>query len=174
MFEKHSRTDALTGLHNRRHLDENLDRRTTELKDGACTFSLLILDVDHFKLFNDTHGHLGGDQVLIALGRLLRETMRKEDILTRYGGEEFAVILPGMCIDEAEKVAERLRTVVSSTEVRGNEGEILPSVTVSIGLAQAVPGQDPASVIAAADAALYAAKESGRNRTCRFDRLDRC
>jgi len=169
MFEKHARSDSLTGLHNRRHLDDGLEHLSSRLGQEGCGFSFLILDVDHFKHFNDTYGHLGGDCVLATLGRVLRETMRKEDILTRYGGEEFAVILPGLCIDEAAEIAERLRIAVSETEMTGSEGEPLPCVTISVGVTEASPGQDPTAVITAADKAMYEAKEAGRNRVCRSD-----
>jgi len=172
MFEKHARSDSLTGLHNRRHLDDGLEEMSTRLERDGSGFSFLILDVDHFKHFNDTYGHLGGDCVLSTLGHVLRETMRKEDILTRYGGEEFAVILPDLSIDEAAEIAERLRIAVSETVMTGSEGEPLPCVTVSIGVTEADSGQDPAAVIAAADKALYKAKETGRNRICRSDSGD--
>lgn len=169
MFEMHARSDKLTGLYNRRHLDDGLERMSCCLKAGGGGFSFMILDLDHFKRFNDTFGHLGGDCVLASLGRVLRETMRKEDILTRYGGEEFAVILPGLCIDEAAEIAERLRIAVSEAAMTGCNGEPLPFVTISVGVTEAEPGQDPSSVIAAADGALYRAKEAGRNRICRSD-----
>ena len=166
VFEQYARSDTLTGVYNRRHLDDLLARLTGELSAGGQGFAFLMLDIDHFKNFNDTHGHLGGDSVLSTLGKLLDAGVRCVDTVTRYGGEEFAVVLPGIGIEGALEIAQRLRMAVSCKEIVHCDGRVLPSVTISVGLCTAIPGQTPEEVIATADEALYRAKEDGRDRVC--------
>src|SRR6185503_7619557 len=106
------RTDALTGLANRRAFDDELNRRFAEWQRRKTMFSLLILDVDHFKKFNDTHGHQAGDAVLTGVAATLRQTFREMDLVARYGGEEFAAILPVTNLTEALRAAERARAAI--------------------------------------------------------------
>jgi diguanylate cyclase (GGDEF)-like protein len=162
-LEHLSATDALTGLANRRHLMEVLE---SEEKRGARhnhAFALLMIDVDHFKKFNDAHGHQAGDAALTRLGTVLRESIRDVDKAGRYGGEEFAIILPETPVAAALTVAERIRTRMAGEKLKVGKEEV--SVTLSIGVAEAPShGQTAAEIIAVADAALYDAKKKGRNR----------
>jgi diguanylate cyclase (GGDEF)-like protein len=163
-LERESTVDALTGLFNRRHLEVALEQEMLVAARRQLPVSVLMLDVDHFKRFNDAHGHPAGDAALRAVGALLRSALRPRDIACRYGGEELTVILPGTPEADAWVVAERLRAAVAALELR-LDGVLLPSVTVSIGVAGAREGATPASMLRAADAALYRAKELGRDRT---------
>jgi diguanylate cyclase len=162
-----SLTDPLTGLPNRREFNDRLEERMSAWNRRQEVFSLLMLDVDHFKKLNDEHGHLAGDQVLAAIGRALRGAVRREDAVARYGGEEFAILLPNSTLEQAMHVAEKVRKAVACAVVDHNHQRI--SVTVSGGLAAIEPGDSAESLIQKADAALYAAKASGRNRTCTHD-----
>ncbi len=149
--------DGLTGIANRRRLDDFLAQAWQQARSAAQPLALLAIDVDHFKHYNDSHGHLAGDELLKALARVLAEGLRSErDLLARFGGEEFLVVMPATRIGEAMQVAERLREQVSASAL---------GTTISIGVASQVPDDDDASaLIAAADQALYAAKAAGRNR----------
>ncbi len=150
-------TDGLTGLANRRTFDEVLDRELARARRSDGRLSIVLIDIDRFKQLNDTYGHLAGDDVLRGLGKALRSCARDYDTVTRFGGEEFAAILPGCSSRLALQVAERLRHSVETADT------IIP-VTVSCGIAT-YPGDglEPRSLVAAADAALYASKHSGRN-----------
>ena len=124
-----------------------------------------MLDLDHFKAVNDLHGHLCGDQVLVGVGRILRETLRVSDDRCRYGGEEFLLVLPDTTAEGAARVAENLRVRFARTPVLCARGAV--RFTASLGVAQALPGEsDVNAVLGRADAALYAAKKAGRNRVC--------
>lgn len=153
-------TDALTGVFNRRHLDERLAAEFARASRYGTPVSVLLFDVDHFKRFNDTYGHDQGDRVLQAMGRAMHASMRQYDIPCRYGGEEFVVILPEADEQGAISVGERLRQRIEAMTVDGLK------VTISLGAASypklAVSG--PEALLEAADAALYRAKEGGRNR----------
>lgn len=156
-----STTDALTGLFNRRHLDEILGHEFNRaVRVGEAPLSVIMSDVDHFKKFNDTHGHDQGDRVLQAVAGAMRATVRQHDVACRYGGEEFLVILPRTPAAAARQVAERLRQAVEALVVDGLK------VTASLGVAtypdQLVPSAE--ALVEAADAALYRAKGAGRNR----------
>ncbi|WP_420967112.1 sensor domain-containing diguanylate cyclase [Bradyrhizobium sp. B120] len=157
-----ARTDALTSLANRRHLDDTLDiewRRGMRVK---APVSLLMIDVDHFKAYNDTYGHQAGDAVLATVGRCIATSAKRvSDLGARYGGEEFSVLLPSVGKTGALEVAEQLRAMLATA--RESQPE-LP--TVSIGLASLVPGDERTSrdLIRAADLALYDAKREGRDR----------
>ena len=155
-----STTDALTGLYNRRFLDATLSAEFTRAERSQTALSVLMIDIDHFKKFNDTHGHDQGDRVLQMVSRCLQETVRPFDSPCRYGGEEYVAILPGMASEAALQLAERLRLKVAETEVDGLH------VHISLGLATypTVKVTAAEALIEAADAALYRAKESGRNR----------
>ena len=158
-----ARTDALTGLANRRALDEELQRRFSECQRTGSQMSVILLDVDHFKDFNDAHGHRAGDEALRVLAGVLHGAMRQMDVVTRYGGEEFLVILPGTPIDCATLVAERTRQDISKTIFRYDGRDA--SLTVSIGVAQLASNEHVTRMLARVDQAMYAAKEAGRNRT---------
>ncbi|HUY89465.1 MAG TPA: GGDEF domain-containing protein [Pirellulales bacterium] len=162
-----ARTDGLCGVANRRAFDEELQRRFEALEREGKPFSLILLDVDHFKRFNDQHGHQAGDEVLRAAGRVLSENVRDCDIVTRYGGEEFAVIVPECSFLEAQVIAERLRISLAEQRIV-HEGKTL-RVTASLGVAEARAGQNPGAVVQHADQALYAAKQNGRNCTYFFN-----
>ncbi len=155
-------TDPLTGVYNRRFLDKMLLRELSRSQRLGAPVALLMVDIDHFKRFNDRHGHQAGDQALHRVARTLARHLRTMDFVARYGGEEFAVVLPGADRRSALQTAERLRSAMESVAI-GADGES-ERLTVSIGSA-ACPSDanDAVSLVTAADAALYAAKEAGRN-----------
>ena len=161
-LEKLGVTDGLTGIHNRRFLDEVLPPEVSRSQRSGAPLALLMIDIDHFKRFNDRHGHQAGDEALRGVARTLAHHLRAMDFVARYGGEEFAVVLPAPDGKSALQTAERLRLAVESAAI-GADGES-ERLTVSIGSA-ACPSDasDAASLVAAADAALYAAKGAGRN-----------
>jgi diguanylate cyclase len=154
-------TDALTKLANRRAFDEEMIRRQCEAQRHGRRLSVMMFDVDHFKKFNDTHGHQAGDDVLRGVARMLRRTCRDMDIVCRYGGEEFAVILPGTGVEQACVVADRARKAIEK-EVFYYEQTGL-HVTMSAGVAEILPGENVDTVVNRADEALYASKGTGRN-----------
>jgi diguanylate cyclase (GGDEF)-like protein len=164
MLEQRAQIDALTGLWNRRFLDERLDEEIAKARRGGTRLSLLLCDIDHFKTLNDEHGHPFGDHVLeVFAGRLAAG--RKGDVACRYGGEEFALILPAAGVREAEIVADRIRRWLAEVEWSGRESL---QVTASFGATDLPRAGDPTveGLIASADEALYRAKRSGRNRVC--------
>ena len=165
-----ARTDALTMLANRRSFDEETSRRIAEFQREEKPFSIVMVDIDHFKRFNDTHGHLAGDEVLRSIARSLRRKMRETDVVARYGGEEFAVILPGTTIAEARHSASRAREAIEQTRVEFQGNEL--HVTASLGVAEVRPGETGSSLIQRADAALYASKKANRNCTHWHDGRD--
>jgi diguanylate cyclase (GGDEF)-like protein len=155
--------DALTGMFNRRYMMETCRREFSRAARASQPVSILSIDVDHFKKFNDNHGHDAGDTVLRAVGDLLKSSFRDEDVPCRFGGEEFVVLLPGATAEAAAQKAEELRSRVEALIVRYVDGN-LPRITISIGVA-AFPGSgdSPQAVLKAADEALYRAKDAGRN-----------
>lgn len=156
--------DPLTQLYNRRQLDDTLQREIYRAKRHNHPLAVLAFDIDHFKKYNDEHGHDGGDAVLKCLSDVLRDFFRPEDSVFRSGGEEFITLLPGTSVSDAVSRAEALRTEIASTKVTYN-GTILPAVTVSIGVASyPESATDPSRLLTAADRALYRAKSAGRNR----------
>lgn len=158
-------TDPLTGLANRRAFDEALAREVALAERGVHPVSLVVLDVDHFKGFNDTFGHQVGDEVLRQVASAARGCCRATDLATRFGGEEFTVLLPATNLDGAIALAERIRQAVAVGPWS------LRPVTVSAGVATLVSGEDTAGLIEAADRAMYRAKRNGRNRV-ESDRAD--
>ena len=157
--------DALTGLANRRAFDKELSRRLAQRQRQGTPLCLAIIDIDHFKSFNDEFGHLLGDAILKEFATVLEATARRMDVAARLGGDEFAVVLPGINLEAASHVAERLRSAISDSPLRCEGHE--HTLTISIGLAKAEVDDDPASLLRRADSALYAAKEAGRNCTFR-------
>jgi len=156
--------DPLTGLFNRRFMEESLERELRRAMRAKQQVALLMLDIDHFKRFNDTFGHQAGDALLRALGKLLRESTRGQDVVCRYGGEEFAFVLAGASFDAAQKRAEFLREDIKQLNVQYG-GQLLGAVTLSIGIAVFPEHGDSAEhLLKAADDALYRAKEGGRDR----------
>jgi diguanylate cyclase len=162
---KQALTDGLTALANRQAFDRELSRLCQNFAQRQEKFSLVMFDIDHFKVFNDTYGHPVGDEVIRLVARTLGQGVRSVDLVARYGGEEFAVLLPGTDQQAAQRLADALRTKVESMSfIRRKNGDRLDRVTVSGGVAQAVEADTPVKVLARADKALYLAKNRGRNR----------
>jgi diguanylate cyclase len=166
-----SLTDPLTGLGNRKYFDRSIDMAVANAHATGEPLSLLMFDIDYFKSFNDSFGHLTGDQVLRLVGMSLKQAIKGQDITARYGGEEFAVVLPNTALRQALTVADHIRRAVMSKELKKKStGEILGRVTISVGVSMLQPGEDTDSLIERADACLYAAKRAGRNRViCEAD-----
>ncbi|WP_454618847.1 diguanylate cyclase [Bradyrhizobium cenepequi] len=166
-----SLTDPLTGLGNRKYFDRSIEMAVQTAIANGEPLSLLMFDIDHFKSFNDSYGHLTGDQVLRLVGMSLKQTIKGKDITARYGGEEFAVVLPNTGLRQALTVADHIRRAVMAKELKKKStGEILGRVTISVGVSLLKPGDDTDSLIERADACLYAAKRAGRNRVvCEVD-----
>jgi diguanylate cyclase (GGDEF)-like protein len=156
--------DSLTGAYNREYLNERLKAEIAYARRHQTDLSLILIDVDHFKQVNDTHGHPAGDAVLASVVASVARTLRTEDVVARYGGEEFAVVLRGISIDSAASVGERLRSVVEATPTPF-EGKII-RCTTSAGCASMTCIEEPSmeALVAVADRRLYIAKRSGRNR----------
>jgi diguanylate cyclase (GGDEF)-like protein/PAS domain S-box-containing protein len=156
--------DPLTGLFNRRYLDETLPRELSRCQRSSEPLAVAMLDLDHFKRFNDAYGHAAGDRVLQAVGDLLHRSLRAGDIACRYGGEELAIVMPGSSRDDARARLEDLRQALMKLRLCIPQGE-LPAITMSIGVAEAAPGKfNAAELLARADDALYQAKKQGRNQ----------
>ncbi|MGA7800627.1 MAG: GGDEF domain-containing protein [Gammaproteobacteria bacterium] len=166
VFEQNAKIDTLTNLHNRRALHESLNAMLARCQGGERTLSVIMVDVDHFKHYNDRHGHLAGDHALIAVANTIRSHLRTGDDAARFGGEEFVVLLPDTPLDDALAIAERLRKAVSRKRIARSNGPSLPPITVSVGVANCADADTAEGLLAAADAALYRAKNAGRNRVC--------
>lgn len=166
-YEYHATVDPLTSLYNRRWLDKMLARIMHRCTANRQPLSVLMIDIDYFKQFNDRHGHIAGDQALRTISTTIIENLRPEDLVTRYGGEELFALLPGLELVAAEAVAERLRSAISKAEIRLQEDSLLPALTASVGIAQLQEQMSPEQLIHAADQALYRAKHSGRNAVSR-------
>lgn len=161
--------DFLTGVFNRKALDRMMDDLAAFSEENKTPLCLLMIDIDYFKKFNDTYGHLIGDEVLKMVAKILTGTLKGKDIVARFGGEEFAVLLPSTPLEGAMVVAELLRKAISSKELkRRDTGDTIGKITVSIGVAAYRVGEDTIPVfIKRADEALYRSKELGRNRVTR-------
>jgi len=166
-----SLTDPLTSLANRKYFDSALEKSIAQSVATGEPVALLLIDIDHFKAFNDTFGHLTGDQVLRLVAIALKQNVKGQDIAARYGGEEFAIILPGTTLRSALTVADHVRRAVMTKELmKRSTGEHLGRVTVSIGVAVLQKDEAAQSLIERADNCLYAAKRCGRNRVmCETD-----
>src|SRR3954466_7615563 len=167
-----SLTDPLTSLANRKYFDQSLEKFIAQSAASGEPMALMLSDIDHFKAFNDTFGHLTGDQVLRLVALSVKQNVKGQDIAARYGGEEFAIILPGTPLRAALTVADHIRRAVMTKELmKRSTGEHLGRVTVSIGVAILQKGETAQSLIERADGCLYAAKRCGRNRVmCETDR----
>ena len=160
-----SLTDPLTTLSNRKFLEDAITHLIGEAESKGAPLSVILTDIDHFKTFNDTYGHLTGDQVLRLVAVALKQNLKGRDVAARYGGEEFAVLLPRTVLADGLTVAEHIRRAVMSKElVRRSTGESLGRVTISLGVAAWRKGDTMASLLERADSCLYAAKRAGRNR----------
>ena len=155
-------TDGLTGIANRRKLDEALENEFLRAKRYGRPLSIAILDADHFKKVNDTHGHIVGDFVLKKLATLFQQNIRREELLGRYGGEEFVVVMPEVDSSGAFQLAEKLRKTVESTVFKSGEAEL--PITISVGVATLGAEESVKAFLDTADQALYKSKEDGRNR----------
>ena len=166
-----SLTDPLTQLANRKYFDVTLEKSIADAAEKNEPLSLMMTDVDHFKAFNDSFGHLTGDQVLRLVAMSVKNNVKGKDTAARYGGEEFAVVLPNTVLRAASTVADHIRREVMSKELmKRSTGEKLGHVTISIGVAALRKDDTPQSLIERADACLYAAKRNGRNRViCETD-----
>ncbi len=164
-FQLMSITDPLTGLHNRRYLEARLAEELSRSKRYNYPMSFMMIDIDDFKLYNDRNGHQAGDRALEITAQCLRAALRKVDVASRYGGEEFSILLPQTDLQEAGVIADRIRRKISSTKFPHGNAQPLGSVTVSIGLSSYSAALDSAeAVVRAADRALYHAKSHGKNR----------
>ena len=156
--------DDLTTLANRKHFDRSLEQAMEEAEESGEPLSLLMTDIDHFKKFNDTFGHQTGDQVLRLVAVAVKQNVKGQDVPCRYGGEEFAVVLPKTNLRQAVAVAENIRKAVMAKElIKRSTGENLGRITISIGCSTYVPGDTAQDLIERADQCLYAAKHGGRN-----------
>ncbi len=172
--EERAKTDALTGLPNRHALDEFFRIAQIAAMEKGEPLSVLLIDIDHFKSFNDNFGHGVGDQVLRLMAKVLRERVREIDLPARYGGEELIAVLPGADLAACAAVAERIRRAISECSItRRSTGEVLPSITVSIGVGEFQMGEAMSDLIDRCDRALYLAKGTGRNRVVTENELDR-
>ena len=173
-LERLSSLDGLTGLANRRTFDETLGDEIKRCTRDNSMFSLILIDIDFFKAYNDNYGHLGGDECLQQVAEILKHTAsRPGDLAARYGGEEFALVLPATDKDGAMKVCQNLREALNRAAIRHEYSSVSNHVTVSMGIATCEPSRDVSqeNIIENADKALYSSKENGRDRFTHFDDL---
>jgi diguanylate cyclase (GGDEF)-like protein len=164
-FQLMSITDPLTGLHNRRYLEARLTEELSRSKRYNYPLSFMMIDIDDFKLYNDRNGHQAGDRALEMTAQCLRAMLRKVDVASRYGGEEFSILLPQTSLEEAGVIADRIRRKIMTTRFPHGKAQPLGSVSVSIGLSTFSSTLDSAeAIVRAADRALYHAKHHGKNR----------
>jgi diguanylate cyclase (GGDEF)-like protein len=157
-------TDGLTGLFNLRHFYDQLSIEIDRFNRYHHPLSLLMMDIDHFKHFNDTYGHLEGDKVLIKVAQIIIDSLRKLDTAFRYGGEEFTIILPETCLEKAMVAARRIQKDLSQANFRPQKSDTTVKITVSIGVTEYSPQETMADFIKRADQAMYLSKQNGRNR----------
>ncbi len=162
-----ARTDGLTELMNRRALDDELRNQIASSREKGLTFSIGLIDVDYFKGLNDQYGHLAGDEVLKRVGRILTESTHREDVVTRFGGDEFAIVFPGTSPTSPAEALEQIRWRIDAANIKFDNQAL--NISVSCGCAKLVEGEAPADVMQRADEALYAAKQSGRNVAFQHD-----
>ena len=168
--QREAMTDGLTGIPNRKFFDMHLRQAVMDSVTSGKILSLLMVDIDFFKKFNDEHGHQIGDEVIKLVARVLQTSIKGQDVAARYGGEEFSIILPDTALQDAVTVGEHIRKSMASRKiVRRNSGKTFGNITLSIGAAQYEAGEAMSSLIERADAALYQAKEGGRNRVMAAD-----
>ena len=163
-FEHHATTDALTSLANRHAMETAYPHLITLCASKDKPVSLMMIDVDNFKQFNDMLGHVAGDRALSIVSKILRQQFRTRDLLVRYGGDEFAVLMPDVKLSEALTIGERVRKAISGETGNGDDSLIQIPVRISMGVAQLCPNGDLDSLLRDADAALYRAKHAGRDR----------
>lgn len=169
-MRKEATTDALTGLANRRGFSKFLNRAVLIAQDTGKPLSLIMLDIDHFKIFNDTHGHRLGDEVLKTVASRLKLNLKGQDLSVRYGGEEFIAVLPGTSLEDAVTVAETIRRALCEGDLINKvTGDRYGKVTASFGVSCYYPGELPENFVQRADEALYEAKKKGRNCVHRAD-----
>lgn len=171
-LQRLSSLDGLTGIANRRRFDEYLEQEWLRAARDGKRLGLILIDIDHFKAYNDNYGHQGGDACLRRVARTLDgELKRAADVAARYGGEEFVIVLPDTDPQGAAMIAEKLRSAVEALQIEHTHSQTADHVTISLGVASTMPreGGIPAALIEMADEALYKAKETGRNRLCLSD-----
>ncbi len=162
---KEALTDGLTGIANRKMFDISIERAIEDAKRTGEPLTLALTDIDFFKKFNDTYGHQTGDQVLKLVAKILANSVREGETAARYGGEEFALIMPNVSSEEAARICERVRSTVSSKQIRNRTtGESMGNITLSLGVALYRPGDMVSDMVQRADAGLYFAKGNGRNQ----------
>ena len=162
-FERHANTDALTGLSNRHAMDEKFGRELDRCEQNNESVALIMIDVDNFKKFNDMFGHVAGDRALCAVAKILKQQFRPRDLLARYGGDEFAVLLPDVDLELATTIADRVRKEVSGDTGDSADSLIQVPIKISMGVACLKPNGSLSELIRDADAALYRAKSAGRD-----------
>ena len=166
--QQNALTDGLTGLGNRHWMKDMFDREVTRARTSGQSLCLMMIDIDHFKSFNDQYGHISGDRVLVAVSEALRGYLRPTDLIARFGGDEFAVLLPGIELGQAQHTAERLRQHVASL----SPPSLSTAITISIGVSANRADDDVATLVTRADSAMYDAKDKGRNCVAVHDGSD--
>ncbi len=163
-FKRHATTDALTGLNNRHWMEDMFPREIIRCRKNHETASMIMIDVDGFKLFNDRFGHVAGDRVLSMVARALKDHFRPRDLIARFGGDEFSILLPGLCGEKAASIAERVRSAITGS-TRGCDDSLVRSpVTISIGVSEMGPEDTLEQLLRKADAALYRSKRGGKDQ----------